>query len=42
MEKDNIKELLKCKRCGEKRNLLTTGYCEICNDEFCDELAGRV
>lgn len=31
-----------CKKCGEKRKLLRTGYCESCNEEFCDELAGRI
>jgi len=31
----------KCKKCGKKRKLLKTGYCELCNEEFCDELAGR-
>lgn len=31
----------KCKKCGKKSNLLKTGYCELCNERFCDELANR-
>jgi len=32
---------MKCKICGKERKLLYTNICEICNEELCDELAGR-
>ena len=39
--KENVR-FMTCKKCGKKRKLLKTGYCELCNEEFCDELAGRI
>ena len=31
-----------CKRCGASGVIvLSSGICEHCNDELCDELAGR-
>lgn len=33
---------MECKRCGATGVcVLSTGICESCNDELCDELAGR-